>query len=452
MLLCQYGCAGTVTNYYPVWYNDVNLNMRNRKPFLLCSSVLAVASLIIARDILNITIPGMAIASIITLFMVFFNRRNMYSFAYFLLPLSVGIPGYIFLLVGLIIFVKQSKLNISQILPFSILALLEITHTIGYNFDYNISGIFSFLSFLFLFFLMIFSDDRNIDRRVCMICYSMGSIFALGVVYLRIILDYGFLALVGGELRSGAGMGNYDTEQMMNHLMMNANCIAYYAIVLISIAFVFMNKHIVSRSLVFFMIGVGVVFGLLTFSRTWILLFTMIVLWYLYSNSNDIKSVLSFLIISVIILIVGLYSGLLDEVLNVFEYRMENDNVESAGGRLPLFKAYNELIFSDFRYMMFGTGATYYKQVCQLWNSVHNGTQQIFVSFGLVGIITYLVVVIRFAKKYIKFKIKKNLILFAPFIASLIFVQSIQFLNPYPLMFPFVAASCMIRINEDYYV
>lgn len=117
------------------------------------------------------------------------------------------------MLVGLIIFVKQSKLNISQILPFSILALLEITHTIGYNFDYNISGIFSFLSFLFLFFLMIFSDDRNIDRRVCMICYSMGSIFALGVVYLRIILDYGFLALVGGELRSGAGMGNYDTEQ-----------------------------------------------------------------------------------------------------------------------------------------------------------------------------------------------------------------------------------------------
>lgn len=79
-----------------MWYNDVNLNMRNRKPFLLCSSVLAVASLIIARDILNITIPGMAIASIITLFMVFFNRRNMYSFAYFLLPLSVGIPGYIF--------------------------------------------------------------------------------------------------------------------------------------------------------------------------------------------------------------------------------------------------------------------------------------------------------------------------------------------------------------------
>lgn len=424
--------------------------MQSNKP--LHVGMIIVAFLIILRDLSNVAIPGFVIAGFTTIFAVTMNRRNMYSFAYFLLPLSVGIPGYVFFLLGIILLIRQLKVNIFQFLPFFILASLEIINVMGYDFQYNISGVVSFLSFLFLFFLMIFSNDVNIDRKESLIFYSFGTILALMVVYFKIVLDHGFVALLSGELRSGAGMGDYDADQMTNHLMMNANTIAYYAIVLISIGFVFMSKQILKRSVVYLIIFLGVVFGLFSFSRTWMMLFAMIILWYLFSNINNTKSIFSFIIVAIIIISVGLYPGLLDGVLKVFEYRMENDNVESAGGRLPLFKAYNEFITNDFYYTLFGTGATYYKQVCQLWNSIHNGTQQIFVSFGITGIVTYLFVMIKFAKKYVKFRVKDNLILFAPFIACLFFVQSIQFLNPYPLMLPFVAAACMIRINEKKYV
>lgn len=426
--------------------------MQNNKLIFLYFGILMIAALILLRDIANIAIPGSVIAGFTTFLVAFLNKRNMYSFAYFLLPLSVGIPGYVFLLLGVVLLIRQSKVSVSQFLPFCLLASLEIMNVMGYNFQYNISGIVSFLSFLFLFFLMIFSNDVNIDRKESLIFYSIGTMLALTVVYLKIILDYGFVALLSGELRSGTGMGDYDAEQMTNHLMMNANCIAYYAIVLISIAFVFMSKQILKRSAVYLMIFLGVVSGLLSFSRTWILLFVMIIIWYLYCNTKNTKSIISFIIIAAILASVGLYSGLLDEVLEVIEYRMENDNVALAGGRLPLFKAYNKFITNDSYYTLFGTGATYYKQVCKLWNSVHNGTQQIFVSFGIIGIVTYLLVIIRFVRKYIKFRVKDNLILFTPFIACLIFVQSIQFLNPYPLMLPFVAAACMIRVNEKKYV
>ena len=422
--------------------------MQNNKPLYIYVGILIVASIIIVRDIANIVVPGFVIAGFTSLFAAIMNKKNMYSFAYFLLPLSVGVPGYVFLLLGIILLIRQSKVNVSQFLPFCVLASLEMMNVLGYIFLYNISSIVSFLSFLFLFFLMIFSNDDNINRKDCLTFYSIGTILALMVVYSKIVLDNGFVALIAGDLRSGAGMGDYDSEQMTNHLMMNANCIAYYAIVLISIAFVFMSKQILKRSVVYLMVLVGVVSGLLSFSRTWMLLFAMIIIWYLYSNAKNMQSIVSFIIIAIIILSVGLYSGLLDGVLEVLEYRMANDNVESAGGRFPLFKAYNEFITNDFYYTLFGTGATYYKQVCQLWNSVHNGTQQIFVSFGITGIVTYLLVI----KKYIKFRVKDNLILFAPFIACLFFVQSIQFLNPYPLMLPFVAAACMIRINEKKYV
>ena len=426
--------------------------MQNIKPISLFLGILIVISLIFVRDIANVSIQGPIIAGFSTLFAIFMNKRNMYSFAYFLLPLSVGIPGYVFLLLGLILLIRQSRTNVSQFFPFFILSSLEVLNVMDYDFQYDISGIVSFLSFLLLFFLMIFSNDENIDRKESLICYSIGVMFSLAVVYFRIIIDNGFAELIAGELRSGAGMGDYDAEQMMNHLMMNANCIAYYAIVLISIAFVFMSKQLIKKSVVCLMILVGVISGLLSFSRTWMVLFTMVMIWYIYSNIRNVKSIVSFIVIGLVILSVGIYSGLLDGILEVFEYRMENDNVESAGGRFPLFEAYNKVITNNLFYTLFGTGATYYKQVCQIWNSVHNGTQQIFVSFGLVGIVTYILVVLDFTKKYITFRVSDNLILFAPFIACFIFVQSIQFLNPYPLMLPFVAAACMIRINEKKYV
>lgn len=401
------------------------------------------------RDIAEVAIPGPIIAGIAALLTIMLKKRDLYSFTYFLLPLSVGIPGYTFLLLGIILLVRQRGGNVKQFIPFGILAFLEIFNVVGYDFQYDITGVISFLSFLLLFFLLIFSDDKIIDRRQSLLCYSFGAAFALIVVYLRIIIDSGFAALIAGDLRSGVGMGNYDNEQMMNHLMMNANCIAYYAITLTSIAFVFLSKNICNKWLSVLFILVGVASGLLSFSRTWILLLVVVILWYVYSNNHNFKSILALTFMGVILFVVGLYSGILDGIIKVFEFRMENDSVQSAGGRLPLFKAYNDFILSDFLHTLLGTGATYYKQVCHIWNSVHNGTQQIFVSFGIVGLLTYLITVIAFVKNYVKFKVKDNLILFTPFLACFIFVQSIQFLNPYPLMLPFVAAACMIRLNEN---
>lgn len=423
--------------------------MYRNKPYFLYIATLSFFCLILFRDIWNINIPGPVISGFAALFTITLNKRDAYTFTYFLLPLSVGIPGYSYLLLGVIILIRQRKGNIGQFIPFFILALLEIYNVMSYDFQYEMKSILSFLSFLFLFFLLIFSNDTTIDRRQCLLFYSLGAVFALIIVYLRIIIDNGFVALIAGELRSGAGMGNYDDEQITNHLMMNANCIAYYAIMLISIGLVFISKQVCSKTISLLLITIGAISGLLSFSRTWILLLILVTLWFIYSNSHNLKSIGAVVLIIGCLFLVGIYSGVLESILSVFKYRMENDSIESAGGRLPLFEAYNDFVTSDISYMFLGTGATYYKQVCQLWNSVHNGTQQIFVSFGIVGLLTFFCVIVVFIKNYVKFKVKDNLILFTPFLACFLFVQSIQFLNPYPLMLPFVAAACMIRFNEN---
>ena len=421
--------------------------MKDKSLFLYLSIAITLL-LIVVRDLGDLAIPGILIAVWVSVSALCLNKENTYSFAYAVLPLAVGIPGYTYLLLSSIIFFKQENTNRRQLFPFSVLALLEIFHAFGYTFSFEIAGVISFLSFLFLFFLLIFSEDNNINRKQSLLFYCIGTTFALIIVYARIIIDSGFATLIAGELREGAAMGNYEDKQLDNHLMMNANCIAYYSITLLSIAVVYYSKHYFNRVFLSFFFFVAIATGMLSFSRTWMLVAGIIMLWFVLSNNKNKNTIIAMMVLVMVLLVVGIYSGLMDEVLEVFAFRLENDNVESAGGRLPLFKAYNDFVTSNIYYTIFGTGATYYKQVCHLWNSIHNGTQQIFVSFGIIGLITYLFAARIFVKKYINYSVKNNLILFIPFLSSLIFVQSIQFLNPYPLMLPFIAAACVLRIEE----
>lgn len=403
--------------------------------------------LIIIRDFGSINISGKLIAICATISAFTLPKKDMYNFAYLLLPLAVGIPGYTYLFLSIVLFFRQGKIKIMQILPFCILAFLEIMHVSNYTFSYEIAGVASFLSFLFLFFLLVFSDDTDIDRKTCMLFFCLSTAFAMAIVYARILIDNDLSLLITGGLRSGAGMGNYQDEQLLNHLMMNANSIAYFSITLLSITLVFYSKRYFNRTLLSFLISTSIIFGIFSFSRTWVLVAGGILLFFILGNNNK-KTILTLSILFIVFFIIGIETGIFDYVMQVFEYRMENDDVESAGGRIPLFIAYNKVILSNLSYTLFGVGATYYYRVCNLWNSVHNGTQQIFVAFGITGILTYLFAAISFVKKYIHYNVKENFVLIIPFVACLLFVQSIQFLNPYPLMLPIVASACILRINE----
>lgn len=421
--------------------------MRNLSLPLIISATIIVL-LIIIRDFGSINISGILIAICATISALTLPKKDMYNYAYFLLPFAVGIPGYTYLFLSLVVFLRQGKNNIMQILPFCVLALLEILHVFNYTFPYEIEGVASFLSFVFLFFLLIFSDDTAIDRKICLLFFCLSTVFALAVVYIRILIDNDFSSLIAGELRSGAGMGNYQEEQLLNHLMMNANCIAYFSLALLSITLVFYSKRYFNKILLLFLIFTSIISGILSFSRTWLLVAGAILLLFILGNSKNKKTILTLSIFFIVFYIIGVETGILDDATQVYKFRMDNDNVESAGGRVPLFVAYNKIVLNNLSYTLFGVGATYYYRVCNLWNSIHNGTQQIFVAFGITGILTYLFASISFVKKYIHYNVKDNFVLIIPFVACLIFVQTIQFLNPYPLMLPFVASACVLRINE----
>ena len=92
----------------------------------------------------------------------------------------------------------------------------------------------------------------------------------------------------------------------------------------------------------------------------------------------------------------------------------------------------------------------HYKEVCKQRNSIHNGTQQIYVCYGSMGIIIYLVVIVIFKRRYIKKSSNLRIQNFIPLFACFLFDQSIQFLLPFVLMLPFVASVLPLRLKDDF--
>ena len=106
-----------------------------------------------------------------------------------------------------------------------------------------------------------------------------------------------------------------------------------------------------------------------------------------------------------------------------------------------------EFLWNNPSRLIFGTGSIFYRQVCNLSHSMHNGVQQILVSYGILGFIPMLVVLIRPIIKYFK-KNKFELLKLLPILAVFMFIQTIQFLNPNNLLLPYAVAVLCMRIDK----
>ena len=121
--------------------------------------------------------------------------------------------------------------------------------------------------------------------------------------------------------------------------------------------------------------------------------------------------------------------------------------MSTAGGRSVLFARYMDAFLANPRLYFTGTGVTSYKEITGIYNSMHNATEQILVCYGIfgsilffIGLLTPIVRCLRKNKDLWKMKI-------LPFFAVVLFIQTIQFVNPDMLMMPYVIAVYCLRIR-----
>ena len=190
------------------------------------------------------------------------------------------------------------------------------------------------------------------------------------------------------------------------------------------------KKDIKTKWLFIVIIIVSLVAGLLSFSRTFVgvVFFFVILFIFLAKGKEKIKLIVALATLSIVVVV--FCSDILLNMYDTFLGRMEDSNMDTAGGRTILFHLYNKAWLGDISYIIFGAGVVSYWDTLNVYNAIHNGLQQIWVCLGIIGFLTY---IIRISIYLYKCE-EKNVVLYLPFFATLLLDQSIQFLAPYPLV------------------
>ena len=343
--------------------------------------------------------------------------------------------------------IKSKTLNIYQIIFPMLIIILEIVHWVTYSFqvDYGVFGMYSIV--MLIFFTLIFKDNApNEDIKKSIQLYIIGSVVALISVLLIAILTHGMNDIFNGVYRLG---GDGDEDLKIGYARMNPNTLAYFSITALSL--LLYTKDIFKSKVIKILLSVLLtIVGILTTSRTFIILFVLLLISNLLLSRSNKERIAFVLIIFVLSVSASLFfPTYVSSFVERYVTRFEEGNIETGGGRTEIFKEYNRFLLDNPNKLIYGTGAVHYKDVCKLKHSMHNGTQQVYVCYGVIGIFIFLLATISFKRRYINHKssmLKIND--YIPLLTCVLFNQSIQFLMPYYLMFPFIATILPLKFKK----
>lgn len=426
-------------------FNIENNNVTVQPKWGLIISILVVSLLVFLRDLGIMAIPPAIFILVITVISVSLPYKSLRSFSFFYIIGGSGIHGIAYIPLLIALFYKSKSINIHQI-GFALLVLVfEFVHIAFGSFaiDFNRYIIFG-LNILFFFFLLFDNKINNKDVRDDIKFYIIGTAFALFIVVLHSVILYGVADTLLGYKRLGA----LEAEEIEGDMAttFNANYMAYYAVVAFALA-LFVKGIFRKAWFKALMMFVVVLAGVMTASRSWLLVMAFImIVYFLFSRVRN-KIALLF-VVFVVFVVAQRYTSISSAFYGRFAQRIEGQDISEAGMRLSLFKQYNEFLVQHPERMIYGTGALNYKIICAIPYSVHNGTQQIVVCYGLLGVLILFWIGIKFYDLFIK-KRKTPFWDYVPFIACVLFVQSIQLVSPVSLILPFAAAILPLKLDKE---
>lgn len=408
------------------------------------------ALLVFARDCIGINVNKYIFLVIYVAAFSLFDRKRIIALIAFTIPMSYGLPNnYLIVLSCLFLLYKQRETFNCRLLLFPlILSLQEVVSIFWYQTVDVVSEI-AYMSTLLLLILVV--AERQCDAALFLRMYLLGVAVAIGVVICSTAAVYGFPDTLSGAIRIGG-----DTDEALSgrgtdiiHLRFNANEIGYHSLVALSCALVLFHRTDTNRLQLLICSLVCILGGFLSVSRTWMMFAAILLIAQLLISFGKYGYLrrgiaLVFVLAVFAVAVLSLNPELLDSITKRFELA----NFATAGGRTPLFEAYNNYFLNAPLWrQLFGVGVVDYKEICGLWNSMHNGFQQVLVCLGIIGAAVFVAYFLYLFWYSVKGQ-SPSLMNYLPLIAGLCFVQSIQLLNPWPLMMPFMCGFMALRIPQ----
>ena len=406
-------------------------------------SIIILPVILVFRDILGINVNQIMIFMTMAISVIVLPFRSALCYTAFSCGIIAGVNAY-FLGVAFILLLVKSKRSISfvRLLPVILLLVLEFLNNILILGNVNFAQLLLYASYLSIFFYFLCLKGDSILYREITVSYILGLAITLLIISFS-ILQNPLIFQEGEELARGS-MGVID-DDTSTHFALNANTLAYFSIALLVILFLGYNNLKINKYLFYILLLISVISGVLSQSRTWLILVCVIFVMLIFCLNIRGKFKLLFLSMVFSLTAIIFYKDFIYIIYDSFFSRFNELNIETAGGRTEIFRNYNVFMWSNPQYVLTGTGCLQYKQVAGIENSCHNAIQQIFVSYGLVGLLIFVISYVR------SMKIGNTRTSFISYIIALtpiLFIQSIQFLHPHYLMLP--VAMCVIASRIPY--
>ena len=396
--------------------------------------VIAVMGFFLLRDGLGLKLPIELIVAIYVIGLLLLQSEENIYFFIFLVPLSVG-PLLYFLnvLFGLIFILKNLyKININQALIVGyILILWEGMHLLLNTFMGFNESLIKLLGFALVLCITILciSNEKlrpNFVKLTYSWCLGFGGlcgILMLKYIYLFGASDFTLVVRRFGWIPKMLEVSN-------TTLLINPNLVGRLSILSIFCllnVLKFEEKH---TKIIIFGILCFVIFGVLSVSRSFLLVVFLLVVIYsieiiLNFKSNSKMAILLFMVGIVLVIIA---TQQMEDTLEFWNRRLQSDNI--TGSRNVIYKNYVDALSNSF-YFIFGSGMQDYIDKFNVINpniiwSTHNVIIEIFVIWGIVG---FVIVTKLFITLYKSLKINNSIIkrTFLPYLPLLGLFLSAQF-------------------------
>lgn len=391
--------------------------------------------LLTAKDFIGISIPGIVFTALWMMILLFADEDTSTAFTLssvicFASTLSITIPCVFYIFLNLF---RKKSLKLDAIFLTSIyVALIEFFRLVaGGEEDFRLYV--NSMAVLFLVYTVISKlKERSASADLCIKYYiACFAFLSLDIIWATVRSLGNLRAIISGSFR--IGQVDLLDESMTGIFSINANGIALMSVLAVSSVMLLMSKKYFTKKMAIPLLIYFSAVGLLTVSKTFILVYAgfwcLYVCWYSSkSNTNIFKP---FALVGAFILII-VFMWNTDIVQNVI---VRFDTNDLTTGRVDVAVDYFDYMEQNRIASIIGIGLQNVTSKTALVHVPHNAILEIYVCFGIVGIIAYSLFFMSLVRSGIqKCKTSTNydgriLINLIPFISFFVFIQSLQFLR-----------------------
>lgn len=429
---------------------------RTKEDIYIIAYIILMSTMLFARDIVGIGMHKYIFLIISTAFMVILPIEYFVYLLVFTFPLFCGLPAAHIRIVaiGLYLF-KKKEVTLAQLFLSVFVILWELLAVNWYPY-FNMGDVMGYLSAPVMLFLLLWdrNDGNKINYKKCVDLFLIG----FGVVCFVIMATafvksttHWLTAFSQGLFRESMTETDKTAEGVVTK--MNANTLAYFCCVCTALSLT-IAKHVTyekskNKVLYYVVASLYAIVCVFSLSRSGILVLAATISIYMIASMKTIKGIIiSIFSLSLIIVVVYVFIQMRPDLYSSIYARFTDYSAETAGGRTELFQEYMNVFLSNERFMWLGTGVVEYRVMTNVWNSMHNGTQQILVCMGIPGFIIFLIGL--FLPFYKERRVNRiPFFYWIPLVAAVAFTQTIQFLAPTILMFPIILCYYSIKLGVE---